>query len=71
MEGGSAGEEAGLRAGDVVLKVDDEVISSVDGLVATIRGYRPGEEVTLTVLRDGETLTMKATLDSDVEGDDS
>ena len=71
MEGGSAGEEAGLQAGDVVLKVDDEVISSVDGLVATIRGYRPGEEVTLTVLRDGETLTMKATLDSDVEGDDS
>ena len=71
IEGGSAGEEAGLESGDVVLKVDDEVISSVDGLVATIRGYRPGDEVTLTVLRGGETLTLEATLDSDVEGSDS
>jgi len=71
VEAGSAGEAAGLQPGDVVLKVDDEIIASVDALVATIRGYRPGDEVTLTVLRDGETLTMDATLDSDVEGSDS
>ena len=71
VEAGSAGDEAGLRSGDVVLKVDDEVISSVDGLVATIRGYRPGDEVTLTVVRDGETMTIDATLDSDIEGSDS
>jgi putative serine protease PepD len=71
VEAGSAGEEAGLQPGDVVLKVDDEVIASVDALVATIRGYRPGDEVTLTVLRDEETLTIDAALDSDVEGSDS
>ena len=64
---GSAGDEAGLRAGDVVTKVDDEPISSSESLVATIRGYRPGDKVTLTVLRDGKTLTLDATLDSDVE----
>ena len=39
--------------------------------MATIRGYRPGDQVTLTVLRGGETLTLEATLDSDVEGSDS
>ena len=71
VEPGSAGEAAGLEPGDVVLKVDDEVISSVDGLVATIRGYRPGDQVTLTVQRDGETVTLEATLDSDQEGNDS
>ena len=38
---------------------------------ATIRGYRPGDEVTLTVLRDGETLELEATLESDAEAQDS
>ena len=71
VEADSAGEEAGLEPGDVVLKVDDEVISSVDGLVATIRGYRPGDEVELTVQRGEEVVTLEATLDSDVEGSDS
>jgi putative serine protease PepD len=66
VESGSAGDAAGLKSGDVVLKVDDEVISSVDSLVATIRGFRPGDDVTLTVLRDGKTITIDATLDSDV-----
>lgn len=64
---GSAGDEAGLEAGDVVTKVDDVVISSSESLVAVIRGYRPGDRVQLTVLRDGETITLDATLDSDVE----
>ncbi len=64
---GSAGEKAGLKAGDVVTKVDDEPISSSESLVATIRGYRPGDQVTLTVLRGGKTLTVPATLDSDLK----
>ncbi|GAA1940807.1 S1C family serine protease [Nocardioides marmoribigeumensis] len=63
---GSAGDKAGLEAGDVVTKVDDEPISSSESLVATIRGYRPGDKVTLTILRDGKTQTLDATLDSDV-----
>jgi putative serine protease PepD len=67
VEAGSAGDAAGLKSGDVVLKVDDEVISSVDSLVATIRGYRPGDDVKLTVMRDGKTITIDATLDSDVD----
>ena len=64
---GSAGQKAGLEPGDVVTKVDDEPISSSESLVATIRGYRPGDKVTLTVLRGGKTITLDATLDSDVQ----
>ena len=63
---GSAGDKAGLKAGDIVTKVDDEPISSSESLVATIRGYRPGDKVTLTILRGGKTRTLDATLDSDV-----
>jgi putative serine protease PepD len=62
---GSAADAAGLEPGDVVTRVDDEQITNVDALVATIRGYRPGDDVTLTVLRGDEEITLDATLDSD------
>ncbi len=63
----SGGAEAGLQPGDLVTRVDDKPISSIDALVATIRGYRPGDTVTLLVQRDGETQTLDATLDSDAD----
>ncbi|MFZ5845799.1 MAG: trypsin-like peptidase domain-containing protein [Actinomycetota bacterium] len=65
---GSAADEAGLEPGDVVTKVDDQPITDATSLVATIRGHRPGDTVTLTVVRDDKERTLEATLDSD-EGD--
>ncbi len=64
---GSAAGSAGLGAGDVITKVDDRLISSADGLVATIRSYRPGDEVKVTYVRDGESATTTLTLDSDAD----
>ena len=71
VEEGSAGDEAGLEAGDVVTRVDDLAITSSEALVAIVRGYRPGDTVTLTVRRGDETQELKATLGSDVEAGDS
>jgi len=71
VENGSAGDEAGLRSGDIVTRVDDHAITSSEALVATIRGYRPGDRVTLTVRRGGNTEELKATLGSDAESSDS
>jgi len=66
VNNGSAADEAGLRSGDVVTKVNDELISGSDSLVATIRGYRPGDTVKLTIVRGGDkTSTVDVTLDSD------
>jgi putative serine protease PepD len=62
---GSAAAEAGLEAGDLVTAVDDHPISGSESLVATIRSYRPGDAVRLTVLRDGKETTLEVTLDSD------
>ena len=64
---GSGGAAAGLEAGDVVTQVDEKAITSTSSLVATIRGYRPGDTVTMVVERDGDTRTLTATLDSDAE----
>ncbi len=67
VNAGSAAEEAGLEKGDIVVRVEDYPIPGVESLVATIRGYRPGDEVELTIVRDGERQTVTATLESDAE----
>ena len=65
VESGGAASAAGLRVGDVITKVDQQLITGADSLVATIRGHRPGQKVTLTIVRGGRTLTVPVTLGSD------
>jgi putative serine protease PepD len=65
IESGGAADSAGLKVGDVITKVDSQLVDGSDALVATIRGHRPGDTVTLTVVRGGQTQTLKATLGSD------
>jgi len=52
VSGGPA-EKAGLRAGDVVTKINDFHTTTTDGLIAATRFYAPGTTVTLTFVRDG------------------
>lgn len=56
------GEKAGFRSGDIVYKVDGEDVSGqdLDTIVSKIRG-EIGTEVEITVVRDGEEYTAKAT----------
>jgi putative serine protease PepD len=53
---------AGLQVGDVVTAVGGERVESALSLVAHIRERSAGDEVTLTVLRDGKTIEIKTTL---------
>jgi putative serine protease PepD len=62
---GSAAADAGIKAGDVVTKVDDRVIGQSEDLAATIRSYAPGTKVTLTIKRGNDTRTVSVTLGSD------
>ena len=68
---GSSADEAGIARGDVITKVDDHLITGADSLVATIRSYRPGDEVTVTYTHDGETRTVDLELDSDASASNS
>ena len=65
VNAGSTAQQAGITKGDVITKVDDHLITDADSLVATIRSYRPGDQVTVTYVRGGETKTAQLTLDSD------
>src|SRR5690606_36209564 len=68
---GSTADSAGIREGDVIIKVDDNLITDADDLVATIRSYRPGDEVTVTYERDGDQKSVELVLDSDADTSNS
>ena len=61
---GQAADKAGLKRGDVILKVNGKEITSKNHLIDTIKSYMPGEKVELLVKRGSEELTITATLGS-------
>ena len=64
VEEGSAAEKAGLQMGDVITKVDDTDISTMEDLTAVKKQYSAGDTVTFTVYRQGETITLSLTWDA-------
>lgn len=50
----SAAEDAGIKKGDVITKIDGRSMNSVSELQETIGQHRPGDEVKMTVVRDGK-----------------
>jgi 2-alkenal reductase len=54
--------EAGLRVGDVVLQLNDIVLDEDHPLINSLMHFKPGETVTLKVLRRGQVLSIKVTL---------
>jgi hypothetical protein len=59
---GTAAERAGLKPGDVVATFDGERVPSADALVALVRSRAPGTLVEITVMRNGEPVTLHARL---------
>ncbi|HJV55299.1 MAG TPA: M28 family peptidase [Methylomirabilota bacterium] len=59
---GSAAEQAGLRAGDVLVRLDDTGLQAFTDLRALLDGRRPGETLRLVYLRDGIDHATSVTL---------
>ncbi|MBB3663582.1 MULTISPECIES: S1C family serine protease [Prauserella salsuginis group] len=57
VESDSPAEKAGLKGGDVVVKIGDRRVEDSDTLVAAIRTRAPGQKVTLT-LEGGRTVEV-------------
>jgi len=62
---GSGAEAAGLKAGDVITKIDGNTVTSAQSLVGYVRRYTGGQEVSVTYVRDGVENTAKVTLQSE------
>ncbi|GAB2974634.1 MAG TPA: trypsin-like peptidase domain-containing protein [Actinotalea caeni] len=60
--------EAGVQPGDVVVGIDDRTVSGAESLTGYVRQHAAGDEVTLTVIRDGESLEITVTLATREEG---
>ncbi len=58
VEEDSGADEAGLQRGDVIRKIDDIQIRKFADLVGYISTKRPGDQVRVTVERDGDQLIM-------------
>jgi Do/DeqQ family serine protease len=59
---GSGGEEAGLKGGDIIVGVDGADTYTTSSLQERVARKRPGDEIEVTFLRDGEEMTTKAIL---------
>ncbi|MFI7612697.1 S1C family serine protease [Nonomuraea terrae] len=59
----SPAEKAGLRQGDLITKIGDKTVDGGDTVVGQVRGFKPGQEVKITYMRDGKTHEVDVTLE--------
>jgi hypothetical protein len=62
VRAGSPAERAGLRGGDVLVRLGDDEVHDLQGMTNALRAHKPGDTVRVDVLRDGARLTLTATL---------
>lgn len=55
---GSAAELAGVVPGDVLSRLDDQLMVNPQQLAVLVQNKRPGDSVTLSVIRDGEPIEL-------------
>ncbi len=60
----SPADKAGLKAGDIVLKINKKAIKNHSELPFVIGRYRPGDSVKMHIVRGSEKLTKKVTIGS-------
>ena len=61
----SAAATAGIKAGDVIIKVDNKAVSDVASLHSILYNHKVGDKVTLTVNRNGKEINLQVKLQSD------
>lgn len=58
---GSPADKAGLKKGDVITKINDITLGSGGNLSSVIGEFKPGDKVSITYVRDGQTKTTDLT----------
>jgi serine protease Do len=61
-EGKSSAKEAGIKEGDVVIKIDEVPIRSSTALIEQVGRHRPGDKLMITVNRKGKEITYPVVL---------
>jgi S1-C subfamily serine protease len=58
---GGAADLAGMRRGDILVRVGKHPIGGVEDLMYVLESSKPGETVGIGILRDGKELVLEAT----------
>jgi putative serine protease PepD len=61
---GSAATQAGLKTGDVIVKINDTTISSASDVTNAVRAHQPGDVVSVHVVRGSHHRSFLVTLGS-------
>ena len=59
---GSGASDAGIKEGDVIIKINNTPINTISELTGTVGQYSPGDVVNVVIHRDGKEKTFKVTL---------
>jgi S1-C subfamily serine protease len=62
LTGGSPADDAGIRRGDVIVKIGDDEIKSGGAVATAVRKHKPGEKVSVTIVRGSDRRTVDTTL---------
>lgn len=65
---GSAAEKAGIKAGDVITKVDDSKVTSSSEITRVLRGLKSKKTFGVTVMRNRKEMPLTVTMDSTGSG---
>ncbi len=57
-------ERAGMKAEDIIVRMEGEEVESVDGFVNSIQMTKPGTTVTMDIIRDGKPMSLKVTVEA-------
>lgn len=57
-------DKAGIKSGDVILKVDDNEITKMEDVTELLIDYDPGDKIRVTYIRDGEEMQAEVELGS-------
>ena len=66
----SPAEKAGLKEGDVIVKIQDKPVKEVNDLMEMMQKTKPGEKVAITVKRDDKEKTVTITLGTKPKAND-
>lgn len=61
----SPAEKAGMKAGDIVIGIDDTKIESADDVILTVRTYKVGDTAKITFMRGSKEMTVDVTFSDD------
>lgn len=65
IESSSAAYNSGIKVGDVIVKIDDKEITTIEELNEIKNSKNVGDTVKITVYRDGKNIEINVKLDSD------